>query len=298
MDVPGLAISLAFSGGAFVGGGWWCLRRLTQLRFLLDTPTSKIRSAAQGYTELYGVLRELPQSQEIGPLTGKPCVWWRFKIEEHGRDGKRREWRAIESGCSQALLELEDATGACLINPLGAEVRPSTREVWSGSQRHPLKVKQQNLLMGILTSGRRYRYTEERLHAGEPLYAIGDFRTSGAGQQGFDLNAAQGAVIREWKADFAGLLQRFDRDASGQLEESEWQQVRQAAEAEATSRQRQAALAPVQNELRKPTEKQPFILSSKGEDELARGFRWHALAGAILCLGGALAGAWLINNQL
>lgn len=298
MDVPGLAISLAFSGGAFVGGGWWCLRRLTQLRFLLDTPTSKIRSAAQGYTELYGLLRELPQSQVRGPLTGKPCVWWRFKIEEQRSDGKQREWRSLESGSSDAWLELEDATGACLINPHGAEVRPSTREVWSGKQRHPLRVQQQNRLLGLLNSGRRYRYTEERLHAGEPLYAIGEFRTTGASQQGFDPAAAQAAVIREWKSDFAGLLQRFDQDASGQLEDAEWQRVRQAAATEAAVRHRQAAAAPARNELRKPSEAQPFILSSKGEDELARGFRWQALAGALFCLGGALASAWLVNNQL
>jgi len=298
MDVPGLSISLAFSAAAFIGGGWWCLQRLTQLRFLLDTPTSKIRSAAQGYTELYGMLRESPQSQQAGPLTGKPCVWWRFKIEEQRSDGKQKNWSAIEKGCSEVWLELEDATGVCLINPQGAEVRPSTREIWSGNQRHPLRVKQQNLLLGLLNSGRHYRYTEERLHAGEPLYAIGDFRTSGAGQQGFDPASAQGAVIREWKADFAGLLQRFDQDASGQLEEAEWQQVRQAAALEAEARQRQASVAPVQNELRKPGEAQPFILSSKGEDELARTFRWQALAGAIFCLAGALAGVWLLNNQL
>lgn len=296
MDVPGLAISLAFSGSACIGGAWWCLQRLTQLRFLLDTPTSKIRSAAQGYAELYGILRELPQTELRGPLTGKPCVWWRFKIEEQRSDGKRRSWSALESGCSEAWLELADATGECLINPLGAEVRPATREVWSGDLRHPLRARPTGLLMGLLTGGRRYRYTEERLHAGEPLYAIGNFRSVGA--QGFDPHTAQGAVIREWKQDFSGLLQRFDRDASGQLEPDEWQRVQQAALAEAEQRHRQESQAPVRNELHKPVEAQPFILSSKGEDELARGFRWQALAAAVLCLAGALATTWLLNTQL
>lgn len=298
MDIPGLAMSLAFSGGACVGGGWWCLQRLTQLRYLLDTPTSKIRSAAQGYTELYGVLRELPQSQIRAPLTGKPCVWWRFKIEERRSNGKRSDWSSIESACSDAWLELADATGECLINPQGAQVRPSAREVWSGNQRHPLQARQSGFLMGLLNSGRRYRYTEERLHAGEPLYAIGDFRTSGAGQQGFDLASAQGAVIREWKGDFSGLLQRFDQDGSGQLETAEWQQVRQAAQLEAEQRHRKSGLAPARHQLLKPGEARPFILSSQGEDELARAFRWQALAGAMLCMAGALATTWLLNTQL
>lgn len=298
MDVPGLAISLAFSGAAFAGGGWWSLRRLSQLRYLLDTPTSKIRSAAQGYTELYGVLHELPQSHIRGPLTGKPCVWWRFKIEEYRNNGKKSSWSSVESGSCDAWLVLADATGECLINPQGAEVRPSTREVWTGSLRHPLRQQHTSLLMGLLTSGKRYRYSEERLHVGEPLYAIGDFRSSGAGQQGFDLNSAQGAVIREWKADFSGLLQRFDRDGSGQLEEAEWQLVRRAAGHEAEQRHLKEGLAPAQHALGKPVEAQPFILSSKGEDELARGFRWQALAGALICLAGALASAWLLNTQL
>ena len=129
MDVGGLAISMAFSVGACVGGGWWCIKRLSEARFLLNTPTSKIRSAAQGYVELYGVLDELPDGQLRAPLTGTPCLWWRFKIEEYDDDGKRKRWRVIESGVSEALVRLKDATGECLINPKDAEVRPSTRQV-------------------------------------------------------------------------------------------------------------------------------------------------------------------------
>src|SRR5690606_26803908 len=71
-DPLGLLIALGFSLGACLGGGWWCLRRWSQARHLLDTPTSKIRSAAQGYVELYGVLEALPGASVQGPLTGKP----------------------------------------------------------------------------------------------------------------------------------------------------------------------------------------------------------------------------------
>ncbi|MCY1282828.1 E3 Ubiquitin ligase [compost metagenome] len=295
-DPIGLAVALAFS----VGGGWWSLRRWSQARHLLDTPTSKIRSAAQGYVELYGVLEELPEAQIRGPLhaplTGKPCLWWRFKIEEYQSSGKKRSWRVLESGTSDAWLRLDDRTGECLIDPRGAEVRPAIREVWQGHLRHPLGPAPSGFL-GWLSSGKRYRYTEERLHAGQPLYAIGDFRTSGGGRQGLDLEAAQKAVIREWKGDFAGLLQRFDRDGNGQLDDQEWNRVRLAAQLEAEDRHRQASAQPARNRLGKPGEARPFILANAGEDEIARGFYWQAAGGAALCLAGALATAWLLGVQ-
>lgn len=287
----GLALSIA----AALGGGWWGLRRLAQARHLLDTPTSKIRSAAQGYAEFYGVLAQQPDSVIVGPLTGKPCLWWRYKIEEYQSSGKSRSWRAIESGCSEAWLLLDDGTGQCLINPRGAEVRPSTREVWRGNLRHP-RGPAKTGWAALFGAGKSYRYLEERLHVGQPLYAIGEFRSSGGGRQGLDLGQAQSEVIRQWKGDFSGLLQRFDSDGNGQLDEQEWNRVRLAAQLEAEDRHRQQSRQPAQHHMGAPAAAQPFILSCAGEDELARQFYWQAAGGAVLCLGGALAAAWLLGG--
>ena len=102
-------------------------------------------------------------------------------------------------------------------------------------------------------------------------------------------------MIREWKGDFAGLLQRFDSDGDGQLGEMEWQRVRLAAQLEAENRHRRASVAPAVNQMRRPRESQPFLLSSHGEDELARHFRWQALAGALLCVAGAVATVYLLR---
>ena len=299
---PGLLVGLGMAAAACVGGGWWCLRRLGQARLLEDMPTSKVRSAAQGYVELYGVLQPGPGESLNAPLTGKPCLWWRYRIEEYHESGKSKSWRTLESACSEGWLGFADGSGQCLINPLGAEVRPLHRQVWYGDQRHPRGTEDKGLfftLLGaVLDSGKRYRYIEERLHVGEPLYALGEFRTSGGGRQGLDLAAAQGAVVREWKQDFQGLLARFDRDGNGTLDEQEWRLVRLAAQLEAEDRHRASSSAPEQNHLRRPPEALPFILSCQGEDELASAFRWQALAGALLCLGGALAGAWLLAHGL
>lgn len=295
MEIDGLVVALAASVGACVGGGWWAVRRMVQARYLLDTPTSKIRSAAQGYVELYGVLQEHKASLQAR-LTGKPCLWWRFKVEEYSSSDKRSAWRVVKSGSSEACFLLSDGTGECLVDPKGAEIRPATKEVWQSDQA-PLTMGGGGLF-DWFSSGKQYRYTEERLHAGEPLYAIGDFHTRGGGQQGLDLSAAQGAVIREWKGDYGQLLERFDSDGNQQLDESEWNRVRLAAQLEAEDRHRVQSLQPAQHQMGKPSQAQPFILSSHGEDQLARQFHWQALAGAVVCLLGALALTWLLRNAL
>jgi len=297
---PGLLVGLGMAGAASLGGGWWCWHRLGQARLLADMPTSKIRSAAQGYVELYGVLQPGPGEPLSAPLTGQPCLWWRYRIEEYRASGKYKSWRVVESASSEGWLGLADGSGQCLINPVGAEVRPRHRHVWHGDQRYPRDAQGHGLLLGLLggllDSGERYRYIEERLHAGEPLYALGEFRSHGGGREGLDLAAAQGALVREWKQDFQGLLARFDRDGSGALEPSEWRLVRLAAQLEAEDRHRAASGAPEQHHLQRPPEALPFLLSCQGEDELARGFRWQAAGGALLCLGGALALAWLLKQ--
>ena len=293
MEIDGLVVALAVSAGACLGGGWWTVRRMVQARYLLDTPTSKTRSAAQGYVELYGVLQSGAEATLLAPLTRTPCVWWRFKIEEYSSSDKRSTWRVVESGSSEAPLLLADGTGECWVYPQGGEIRPATRDVWQGDQRHPQRVERDGIF-AWLSSGKRYRYSEERLHVGEPLYAIGDFQTAGAGQQGLDLPAAQGAVIREWKGDYGQLLERFDADSNQQLDEREWQRVRLAAQLEAEDRHRQVSSQPARHELRKPAQAQPFILSSHGEDQLARQFYGQALLAAAVCLLGALGVSWLL----
>lgn len=130
---PGQLFTYVLAAALCVGGAWICIDRWSRARHLLDTPTSRIRSAAQGYVELVGMLRELAVPQPVAPLTGEPCLWWRYRIEEYRSNGKRSSWNVVERGTSEAWLRLADATGECLIDPRGAEIRAAVREVWEGS---------------------------------------------------------------------------------------------------------------------------------------------------------------------
>ncbi|WP_132683118.1 GIDE domain-containing protein, partial [Pseudomonas aeruginosa] len=208
MDFDLRWLFIAASLGLCAWAGWQFVHCLARARLLGDVPTSRIRSAAQGFVELYGVLEEGPEGPLQAPLTGKPCLWWRYRIEvEEKRSGREKAWRTVDKGASESPFGLRDATDACLVDPRGAEVRPLTQQRWEAFREAPIDTLRLLESFGTLVGGERlYRYTEERLHAGEPLYALGEFRSSGGGRQGLDAERAQGAVIREWKGDFHGLL--------------------------------------------------------------------------------------------
>lgn len=298
MDWVELTFALGISGGFTLGGAWWFISRQQKARYLLDTPTSKVRSAAQGYVELYGTLVD-NGTQLTGPLSGAPCLWWSYRIEEYQRssNNKSSSWRTLEQKTSEAMLLLDDGTGQCLIDPRGANIMPLYRHSWQGNHRHPLHDnKSQHWLSTVLTGRRRYRYTEQRLHVDEPLYAIGHFYTLGGGHHAVTEESLQAAIIRNWKEDFPALLKRFDRNADGQFDDQEWQAVRNAALQEARQQQRKHKTAPAQHFMRKPDERQPYILSSHGEDAIARKLRWQSLGGAVVCILGALATAHILNG--
>src|SRR5690606_16652826 len=117
--VAGLSLLPALTAAA--GGLALMARQLRRARLIEDTPTSRIRSAPQGYVELTGFAREVAAADTPlrGPLTGKPCVWFRYRIERYQR-GKRSGWHPVESGASAQWFELDDGSGRCWIDPAGA----------------------------------------------------------------------------------------------------------------------------------------------------------------------------------
>lgn len=106
----GLFLDLLLGGGA-LAGLWYTIISLRQGRTVEDTPTSRVRSAAQGYVELEG-RGLLPEGvQSLAPLTGLSCTWWSFRIEEAD---SRRRWSVVESGKSQQPFLLGQMAGLML----------------------------------------------------------------------------------------------------------------------------------------------------------------------------------------
>ena len=54
-----------------------CHRQFKWARLIEGMPTSRIRSASQGYTELIGVA-ELQGNPQLAPLSNTLHLWWRY----------------------------------------------------------------------------------------------------------------------------------------------------------------------------------------------------------------------------
>jgi hypothetical protein len=278
---------------------WYAFKAWAKNRVLEDTPTSRVRSAAQGYVELSGHGVPPPDSHVKGPLTATPCTWWRYKIEERSRTGRSRSWCTVDSGTSTDPFLLDDGTGQCLIDPRGAEVFPGATNVWYGPEAWPqVRIPDGKGFWGWLTDHLltdRYRYTEHRLELRGHVCALGAFRSlGGAGVEDPEDIAAQ--LLHEWKQDQKALLSRFDANHDGTLSAAEWEQARAAALKQAVEQRSTEIRAPSLNVLADPADGRSFLLAACDGKSLARRLRRRALA----AIGGFLASSatltWMLTH--
>lgn len=226
-------------------------------RFLAvaDMPTARLSSAPQGYVELVGKGRHPNGARLASPLTGLPCLWYRYILEE--KIGNK--WHRVDSRISAEIFGLDDGTGAAMVDPDGAEIITSNKQV------------------AIKGS---YRHTEWTLIEGEKLYALGEHATVDGANADLDLRQNASALLAEWKQDKAGLLRRFDHDDDGQISLAEWEQARRAAHKAVAQEHRQIRLKPGTHLLRKPTGRL-FLIANRTPEELATRYRswaWTHLA--------------------
>jgi len=278
---------------------WYAFKAWAKNRVIEDTPTSRVRSAAQGYVEISGLSLLPPDSHIKAPLTGKPCAWWRYKIEERRSAGRSRSWFTIQSDTSAESFLLDDGTGQCLIDPRGAEVFPGASDVWYGPSEWPeVRIPDGTGIFGRLADSfmtDKYRYTEHRLQAHEHVYAIGAFRSLG-GASVDDPDDAVAALLHAWKKDPAALLARFDTNHDGTLSAAEWDQARAAARREVLDHRAAETRPPSMNVLSDPGDGRSFLLAACDAQTLARRFRYRALAGLGGFVGSTAALAWMLLN--
>lgn len=161
---------------------------------IVDTPTSTCAGAFAGRNEVIG--HALPHVTLRAPVTGRRCVWFRWRLERRGR-GKERRWVTVDERASTAPFWLQDATGALLVRPRDAEVdvprtfREATDEtglalthqdLWAASfegedgQERDRTLATQTMPEASPTPIgrlRRHRISESVISPEEQLYALG-----------------------------------------------------------------------------------------------------------------------------
>ncbi len=266
-----------------IAGGYGALYYARRAWRLADTPIARIRSAAQGYVELYGHARLMEGPPILAPLSLLPCAWYRYQVEERCNN----RWQTDDSGESDSLFLLDDGTGRCVIDPDGADFIKIRRDVWYGSESGA----RTHALWGI---GAAYRYTEQRLMPGEELHAIGWFRTVGGLREAPDTRREVAELLERWKRD-PQRMKLFDRRRNGRVDPDEWEAARRAAELQVRREQLQQAVDPETHLLANPGDaSRPFIVAAfREEGRLIRYFQWRA-AGCLLAA--VVAGGLLLNR--
>ncbi len=255
----------AFAAMSLVSFAAW-IGNYRRLRYISDTPTSRVVSAAQGYVELLGRADYLPGAKLLSKLTQLPCNWYRYSIDKKTRDEK---WSHVESGESDDPFLIKDETGHCVIDPEGAEIITSRKQVW--------------------TSG-GYRYTEWLLLPQDKLYAIGEFATLGGANSNLDLSADVSAQLTEWKKNQPELLKRFDLNRDGTIDLKEWELARRQARREVEAQHREIRTTEGTHVLRCPTDGRLFLISNYLPDKLCRQYHiWSWVHIAIFLAAGGFA---------
>ena len=93
---------------------------LAEKRLILNTPTSKVRSASLGLVELNG-LAAGPNTM-YAPITSQPCYYYRTVAWQLKSSGNRKNWTKVADETMQLPFYLDDNSGRVLIDPSGAEM--------------------------------------------------------------------------------------------------------------------------------------------------------------------------------
>ena len=277
---------------------YFAWRDFRYARALSDTPTAKTRSAPQGYVELVGHAQPGPQGLTVAPLSGVSCLWYRYGVEKKGSKGK---WATLHRGVSDHPFLILDSTGECLIFPKGAKVVKTRRTSWRGDE--PMYQNQPaggilgsaqavgQFLNSISIGSQRYRYTEYRIMPGDPLHALGHFRTVGGAAELPDQRRELAGLLEGWKRDEKRMA-LFDRNGDGNLDVDEWGAAVAAAERQLSRDILSRPDGPVIHTLSNPTNHdRPFLLSTASESSLVRGYRIRAAAATA---GLAISGGCLV----
>lgn len=222
---------------------WWANHR--RYRLIHDTPLSKIASAAQGFVELSGQLYPIGQSRQTSLLSHTPCLWFHCIV----RVKRKNEWETELDEVSDAAFLLDDGSGACLIDPKGAEITSQYKKIWYEGERS---------------------FTEYLFLEHDTLYALGEFTTLADPRRYPGAKHLLNEVLDSWKRDRPALLAQFDSNQDGDLDSQEWERVRASAWDKIKATFRLDTEHSGLHLLQRPRDGRPYLLSTHPNTQKAR----------------------------
>lgn len=267
-----VAVASVIAIAAFYG----MVRFLRSGRIMQDTPTSKIRSASQGFVEIAGRAKSI-EAPLRAPGTGTECAWYNYTIEKHEDSGQNKGWKTIRKEKSIYSFYVDDDTGICAVDPDLGAVKAKTKKVWRSGD---------------------YRHTEWRINEGQIVYCLGMFETEMGPSRQQVMKEGTRVLLNKWKQDRAELLRRFDANGDGEIDMDEWQQAREAAKAQ-TQKELDDDYEPTQHHcLVKPFNKSfPYMISAYSQDELTSRYKWYSIACVIVFLGAGTMSTFMVATR-
>lgn len=259
------AIGLLFAAAMSV---WGALRAQAICRFIVDTPKSKMQSAAQGFVELQGTCDFYGNRQCQGFMSGPPCVWHRYTIF-------RLSGAPFQMGASSIPFVVTDDTGSCIINPVGAKVISSSTRTW--------------------TEGGK-RFSSKYICPGADIYVLGELRTRGGADSAFHEGIEVSKLLSIWKKDRRWLNDEFDTNGDGAIDSDEWETVRDRATVISRRLFEERAQASVANMISKPKNGMPFIISDRDPTPLGNTFRLLAYVNVAVGTGCFVVGCLMLGG--
>jgi len=108
--------------GAAIGVYWFYkgFRLLQRKRLILNTPSSKVRSASMGLVEINGLA--IGPYVILSPLKQAECYYYRSMAWQLKQEGKNNEWIKVADEALHVPFYIDDGTGRLLVDPRGAEM--------------------------------------------------------------------------------------------------------------------------------------------------------------------------------
>ncbi len=253
----GWSVALGLMG---VASFWAWYANLKRYRTVADTPVARIASAPQGYIEIVGRGKQPPGDALVSPLSGRPCLWYRYRVERKDDD----RWETVQSEVSHDTFGVDDGSGLMLVDPDGAEILTSHKRV---------------------TNEGEYTHTEWTLIAGETIFVIGEHVTLGGANGVLDKRTDVAELLAEWKKDRATLLAKFDKNRDGEVDMAEWETARQMASDEIDRIHLELSLKEGIHLMRKPEHQRPFLIANRKVEALTRHYKMWSVFHLVLLMG-------------